>query len=172
MTLSPGIQEYENRFGKPTHNDQELFELLTVGVFQVGLSWKVAASKLPVFRAVFFNMDINKVAAIDLENIDSIVANPDMIRNRRKISAVIKNARAILQIQEEFGSFANYMWQFVDDTPKIMEYESSDEVRNTDPLGAKVAKDMKKHGFSFVGPTVTYLFMKASGMIQDQVWNK
>ncbi|GEK27735.1 DNA-3-methyladenine glycosylase I [Furfurilactobacillus siliginis] len=172
MARSAGVEEYSRAFGHETHDDRLMFEFLLVGVFQVGMNWQVAASKLPVYRRVFANLDIKKVAAMDLENIDAIMADPDMIHNQRKIRAVIKNARAIVSVQQEYGSFANYMWQFVDGVPHTKTYENEDEVEMTTPFAGTVAKDMKQHGFTFVGPTVTYLFMKASGMIQDQVLNR
>ena len=171
MSKSAGVVEYDRDFGKETHDDQRMFELLTVGVFQVGLSWQAAASKLPAYRHNFFNMNIAKTAAMDLENIDAIMQDPNMIRNPRKIRAGIKNDRAIIGVQNDYGSFAEYMWAFVDEVPHTKEYETRDEVETSTPFAGKVAKDMKKHGFTFVGPTVTYMFMKACGMIQDQVWD-
>ncbi|MGV0167433.1 DNA-3-methyladenine glycosylase I [Furfurilactobacillus sp. WILCCON 0119] len=172
MTKSSGVKEYDQNFGHETHDDQKMFELLTVGVFQVGLSWQAAASKLPVYRRVFHQMDIPQVAAMDLEVLDSVMADPDMIHNPRKIRAVIKNARAIMAIQRTGGSFSDYMWAFVDDVPHIANYETTDQVETSTPFAGAVARDMKKHGFTFVGPTVTYMFMKACGMIQDRVWTK
>ncbi|HAT53841.1 MAG TPA: DNA-3-methyladenine glycosylase I [Lactobacillus sp.] len=144
---------------------------MRVGVFEVGRSWQAAASKLPAYRHNFFNMNMAKTAAMDLENIDAVMQDPNMIRNPLKIRAVSKNARAIIGVQHDYGSFAEYMWAFVDEVPHTKEYETRDEVETSTPFAGKVAKDMKKHGFTFVGPTVTYMFMKACGMIQDQVWD-
>lgn len=110
-------QWYTEQWGKPTREDDLLFLLLTVGVFQVGLSWKAAAGKKVAFMKNFCQMKPEKVAALLPDEVDRIVADPDMIRNRRKIEATIKNAQAILKVQEEFGSFANYLWQFVKTSP-------------------------------------------------------
>nr|WP_034565120.1 DNA-3-methyladenine glycosylase I [Carnobacterium gallinarum] len=160
---------YHNQWGKPTHDDQLLFELLTVGTFQVGLSWKVAAGKREVFFKNFDNMEIAKVAAMMPDDIERIMEDPNMIRNPRKIDATITNARAIIGIQKEFGSFATYLWNFVDNEPIELEYIDASEVPNSSPLAATLAKDMKKRGFKFVGPIVTYMFMKASGLVKDIV---
>ncbi|MTD42137.1 DNA-3-methyladenine glycosylase I [Erwinia sp. CPCC 100877] len=162
---------YHQQWGKPTHDDRLLFILLTVGTFQVGLSWKVAAGKLPVFLKNFHNMEISKVAAMLPDEVEAILQDPEMIRNPRKVQATIQNARAILAVQEEYGSFAEYMWDFVGGVPRLNVYEEAYEVPNVTPLSKNVAKDMKRHGFTFVGPVVTYMFMKASGMIQDEVLN-
>lgn len=164
-----GIDFYHKQWGKPTYDDQLLFELLTVGTFQVGLSWKVAAGKREVFLRNFENMNIQKVAAMMPDDIERIMEDPAMIRNPRKIDATITNARAIIGIQKEFGSFANYMWNFVDNETIELEYIDATDVPNSSPLAAQVAKDMKKHGFKFVGPVVTYMFMKASGLVRDVV---
>lgn len=164
-------QWYSDQWGKPTKNDDELFLLLTVGVFQVGLSWKVAAGKKAVFMKNFRGMEIEKVAALMPDDVDKILADPEMIRNPRKVNAVVKNARAILTVQKEYGSFSEYLWSFVHHVPILNVYEETYQVPNISPLSETLAKDMKKRGFSFVGPVVTYMFMKASGMIQDEVLN-
>lgn len=163
---------YHNQWGKPTHDDRLLFILLTVGTFQAGLSWKAAAGKMDVFLRNFHNMDIQKVAGMMPDDVGKIMQDPEMIRNPRKINATIQNAQAILAVQEEYGSFAEYMWDFVGGVPRLNVYEEAYEVPNVTPLSKNVAKDMKKHGFTFVGPVVTYMFMKASGMIQDEVLNR
>ncbi len=164
-----GTQEYSAYFGTMTHDDHILFELLTVGVFQVGLSWQAAASKLPVYRRDFAGMVIDQVAGFSAADIERITADPVMIRNPRKIAATITNAQAIIAIQHEFGSFANYLWQFVDNVPLLITYIDRHEVANQSPLTSKVAQDMKQRGFKFVGPVVTHMFMKAAGLIQDEI---
>lgn len=165
-----GVQEYHAYFGTPTHDDHILFELMTVGVFQVGLSWQAAASKLPVFRRVFCGMAIDQVAALDLEvDGERIAQDPAMIRNGRKIRATIQNARAIQHIQAEFGSFATYLWQFVNGTPLLLPVVTRDEIVNQSTIGSAVARDLKRRGCRFVGPVVTHMFLKAAGILQDQV---
>lgn len=165
-------QWYHQQWGKPTHDDRLLFILLTVGTFQAGLSWKAAASKLPVMLKNFHNMDIKKVAGMMPDEVEKILQDPEMIRNPRKINATIQNAQAILAVQKEFGSFAEYIWGFTENVPILTVYEEEYEVKQVSPLTSKVAKEMKKRGFSFVGPVVTCMFMKASGILQDEVLNQ
>lgn len=160
---------YSDRWGTPTHDDRELFLLLTVGVFQAGLSWQAAASKREAFERNFCGMDVHKVAAFFPEEIEQIAKDPEMIRNSRKIQAVVKNAQAIVFLLEEYEHFADYLWDFVGGVPIIHHYETSDDVPNTLPEATLIAKDMKKRGFVFVGPVVTCMFLKAAGIIQDQV---
>ena len=165
-----GVQEYHAYFGTPTHDDHVLFELLTVGVFQVGLSWQAAASKLPVYRRVFAEMAIPEVAAmIDEVAIPEIAADPEMIGNQRKIRAVLKNARAILKVQQEFGSFGAYLWAFVDGTPLLLPAQTRDELTNQSTIGRAVAQDLKRRGFSFVGPVVTHMFLLAAGLLRQPI---
>ncbi|KRN97715.1 3-methyladenine DNA glycosylase [Levilactobacillus paucivorans] len=163
-----GAAEYDAYFGTPTHDDHVLFELLTVGVFQVGLSWQAAASKLPIYRQVFEGLAIQPVAAmIDELAIPEIAAFPGMIGNQRKIRAVLQNARAILKVQQEVGSFSAYLWAFVDGTPFLLPALERDAVAHLSTLGSAVAKDMKRRGFSFVGPVVTHMFLLAAGILQE-----
>ena len=164
-------QWYSERWGKPTRDDRMLFLLLTVGVFQAGLSWQAAAGKREVFEKNFCGMDFRKVAAFFPEDIERIAEDPEMIRNRRKIKAVVQNARAIVTLLEDYDSFADYLWDFVGGVPIVHEYEQADEVPNTLPEATVIAKDMKKRGFTFVGPIVTCMFLKAAGIMQDRVWN-
>lgn len=158
---------YSQQWGKPTYNDDLLFELLTVGTFQAGLSWKVVVGKQATFNKHFANFNPKIVAGFLPDDVERILADPDMIRNPRKVQATIINAQAIVLIQKEFGSFANYLWAFVDNAPIIFTYEETGDVPNTSLLSQKLAKDLKKRGFKFVGPIVTYMFMKASGLVQD-----
>lgn len=163
-------QWYSDQWGKPTKDDSLLFLLLIVGIFQAGLSWKVAASKRAVFEQNFCQLDIAKVAALFPEEIEKISQDPAMIRNPRKINAVVQNAQAIIRLQADYDSFADYLWDFVGGVPLIYEYESSDTITNVVPAATMIAKDMKKRGFTFVGPIVTTMFLKAAGIIQDRVW--
>lgn len=164
-------QWYSDRWGKPTHDDRELFLLLTIGVFQAGLSWQAAASKKEVFERNFCGMDFRQVAAFFPEDIEKIAKDPEMIRNPRKIKAVVQNARAIVTLLKDYDSFADYLWDFVGGVPVIHEYELPEEVPNILPEATVIAKDMKKRGFTFVGPIVTCMFLKAAGIMQDRVWN-
>jgi len=165
-----GTAEYSAYFGTPTHDDHVLFELLTVGVFQVGLSWQAAASKLPVYRRVFAGMDPLTVAGFEDEvDGERIAQDAKMIRNGRKIRATIHNARGIVQLQQEFGSFSNYLWEFVNGTPLLLPAVTREELVNQSAIGTAVAQDLKRRGFSFVGPVVTHMFLLAAGIIREQI---
>lgn len=164
LAKSVGVQFYSGHFGQPTHDDQRLFLLLTVGVFQAGLSWQAAASKIPVFQQRFANFDPQVVAAFTEPDVAALAADPEMIRNPRKIRAVVQNAQAILAVQKEFGSFATYLWRFADDQPYLLAPDY--ETERTSALGSRVAKDMKRRHFTFVGPIVTHMFLRAAGIIQ------
>ncbi|XEO93427.1 DNA-3-methyladenine glycosylase I [Latilactobacillus sakei] len=161
-----GVQAYRRYFGTPTDDDQIWFELLTVGVYQVGLSWKVAASKIPILRQQMAGMVIERVAQFDEMAIERLEQAPEMIRNPRKIRATIQNARAIQKVQIEFGSFSAYLWAFVDNQPQLLDAQIAGVSDKSSPIGARLAKDLKKRGFKFVGPVVTHLFMLAGGLIQ------
>lgn len=162
-------QWYSDRWGQPAKDDRELFLLLTVGVFQVGLSWQAAASKRDAYYRNFCDMDFCKVAALFPDEIEQIEKDPEMIRNPRKIRAVVQNAQAIVKLLEEYDSFADYLWDFVGGVPIVHTYENAEEVPNTLPEATVIAKNMKKRGFKFVGPIVTCMFLKAAGIVQDQV---
>lgn len=165
-------QWYSDQWGKPTKDDDMLFLLLTIGVFQAGLSWKVAAGKKESFMRNFCEMDFRKVAALFPDDAERIAKDPEMIRNPRKIKAVIQNARAIVRLLDDYDSFADYLWDFVGGVPVVKQYETQDQVSNTLPEATTIAKDMKKRGFTFVGPVVTCMFLKAAGVIQDQVLDR
>lgn len=165
-------QWYQEQWGIPTTDDQQLFLLLTIGTFQAGLSWKVAASKREVFFKYFHEMRIHEVAAMLPDEIEALAHNPEMIRNPRKIQATVTNARAILAIQQEFGSFSNYLWSFVNDCPQVKVYEERYEIPTRSDTAIRVANDLKKRGFSFVGPITTQMFLKAAGLIQENVLNQ
>lgn len=160
---------YSKRWGRATKDEKELFLLLTVGVFQAGLSWQAAAGKRDIFIRNFANLDIQKVAAFFPEDIENIMADPEMIHNPRKIRAVIANARAIIQLRPEFTSFYEYLWHFSGGESIIETYSEFETIPNTHPFATKVAKDMKKRGFQFVGPILTCMFLKACGIIHDEI---
>lgn len=165
-------QWYDDVWGKPIKDDRHLFLLLTVGVFQAGLSWQAAASKRDAFMRNFCEMDFQQVAAFFPDDIERIAKDPEMIRNPRKIKAVVQNARAIVGLLNEYDSFADYLWDFVGGVPIVKQYDTPDEVPNNLPEATVIARDMKKRGFSFVGPIVTCMFLKAAGVIQDQVLDR
>lgn len=163
-------QWYSDQWGTPTYDDKVWFLLLTVGVFQAGLSWQAAASKREVFEKQFAGMDFRKVAAFFPEDIENIAQDPAMIRNPRKIKAVVQNAQAIVGLLEEYASFSDYLWDFVGGVPRLHEYETADQVPNVLPEAADIAKALKQRGFTYVGPVVTTMFLKAGGIFQDRIW--
>ncbi|WP_438759790.1 DNA-3-methyladenine glycosylase I [Enterococcus sp. AZ194] len=165
-------QWYSDQWGKETRDDRELFLLLTVGVFQFGLTWKAAAGKKDVYYRNFCEMDFYKVAAFFPDDIERILEDPEMIRNPRKIQAVVKNAQAIVRLLDEYESFSDYLWDFVGGVPIVNTYENEDEVPPFLPEATTIAKELKKRGFSYVGPVVTYMFLKAAGIIQDRIIDK
>ena len=160
-----GVKDYDAYFGTPTHDDHVLFELLIVGVLQVGLGWQVAASQLPILRREMQGLRINEVAGLDEPDWERLMQAPQVMHNGRKLHAIIQDARAIIDVQQEFGSFSAYLWQFVDATPLLMP-APDDELPTQSPLGTRVAKDLHRRGFTFVGPVVTHMFLLAAGIIQ------
>lgn len=160
-----GAKDYDAYFGTETHDDHVLFELLIVGILQVGLSWQAAASQLPVLRQHMDGLRVERVAGYEEPDWERLMATPKVMHNGRKLRAIITDARAIILVQREFGSFSNYLWQFVDATPLIMP-APDDELPTKSPMGARVAKDLHHRGFTFVGPVVTHMFMLAAGLIK------
>lgn len=162
-----GVRDYDAYFGTPTHDDHVLFELLVVGILQVGLSWQVAASQLPILRQQMAGLRIDAVAAMDEPDFERLMRTPKVMHNGRKLRTIIQDARAIQRLQAEYGHFSTYLWAFVDDTPFMMPAPDDDEGLPTrSPLGTRVAKDLHRHGFTFVGPVVTHMFLLAAGLIK------
>lgn len=169
----PG-QEYYARYhdeewGVPTHDDRMLFELLILEGAQAGLSWDTILRKREGYRAVFHNFDIKKVAAMTDEELEELRSDERIVRNRLKISATRANARVALAIQKEFGSLDNYFWSFVDGQPIVNRPQTFKAVPASTELSDIISKDLKKRGMSFVGSTIIYAFMQATGMINDHV---
>ncbi|KRM11528.1 DNA-3-methyladenine glycosylase I [Lentilactobacillus farraginis] len=157
-----GIARYHALFGTEIHDPRVMFEMLTVNVFQPGLNWRIAASKLPVFDRVFKHFDVYEIAKFDEPDFEKIEADPEMIRNPRKIRAVVQNARAVLNLSPEFKDLADYLWSF---KPKDDLVENA-LVQDSSTLGALVAKDMKKRGFTFVGPITVELLLVGTGILK------
>jgi len=160
-----GVKDYEAYFGTPTHDDHVLFELLIVGILQTGLGWRVAASELPVLRREMAGLRIDRVAGLDEPDWERLMQTPGVMHNGRKLHAIIQDARAIVKLQAAYGSFSAYLWQFVDATPFIMP-APDDELPTQSPLGSRVAKELHRQGFTFVGPVVTHMFLLAAGIIK------
>ncbi len=167
---NPLMVEYHDReWGVPTHDDSKHFEFLVLEAAQAGLSWAIVLSKREGYRRAFSKFDPEKVARFDKRKIDRLTLDPGIVRNRLKITAAVKNARRFLQVQQEFGSFDNYCWQFVGGRPKVNRWKSPSEVPATTTESDAFSKDLKQRGFSFVGSTVIYAHMQAVGMVNDHV---
>lgn len=161
------ISYHDEEWGVPVHDDETLFEFLILETFQAGLSWITVLRKRENFRIAFDNFDYKKIANYTQKNIVSLLKNEGIIRNKLKVNATITNAQAFMEIQEEFGSFSKYIWDFVNGKPiknKIKNYKNAPG--NT-PLSDAISKDLKKRGFKFVGSTVIYAHMQATGMVND-----
>jgi DNA-3-methyladenine glycosylase I len=161
------ISYHDTEWGVPLHDEQRLFEFLILETFQAGLSWITILRKRENFRAAFDNFDYRKVANYNESKIESLLSDSGIIRNKLKVRSAVSNAKAFIKVQEEFGSFDNYIWGFVDSTPIQNEFHKIDEVPAKTELAIKLSKDLKKRGFKFVGPTVVYAHMQATGMVND-----
>jgi len=158
---------HDEEWGVPVYDDDTLFEFLILETFQAGLSWITILRKRENFRKAFDDFDYKKIAKYNQKKIDELLQDAGIIRNKLKINATIFNAQAFMNIQEEFGGFSTYIWRFVDGKPiknKLKDYR--DSPANT-PLSDTISKDLKKRGFKFVGSTVIYAYMQATGMVND-----
>ena len=153
----------------PTHDDRTHFEFLVLEAAQAGLSWKTVLYKREGYRKAFADFDPTKVARFDKRKVERLMLDASIIRNRQKIDAAIKNARLFLDVQDEFGSFDRYCWQFVGGKPLANRRRGTGDVPATSPESDAFSKDLKKRGFSFVGSTVIYAHMQAVGMVNDHV---
>ncbi|MBX9831276.1 DNA-3-methyladenine glycosylase I [Candidatus Babeliales bacterium] len=160
---------HDHEWGVPAHNDQHLFEMLILEGAQAGLSWETVLKKREAYRAAFYNFDPAKVAAMSDAELTEQCQNAGIIRNRLKIFGTRQNARAFLAIQQEFGSFDNYVWRFVNNQPLKHTRASLKDIPATSPESDALARDLKKRGMTFVGSTIMYAFMQAVGMVDDHV---
>ena len=163
------IKYHDDEWGLPLKDDQKLFEFLTLEIFQAGLSWITVLRKRENFRAAFDHFDYKKIAEYDSSKFDSLLQNAGIIRNKLKIKATISNARAFIPVQKEFGSFSEYIWQFTGGKQIRNERKSMNEIMATTELSDTISKDLKQRGFNFVGSTVIYAYMQASGMVNDHL---
>ena len=160
---------HDNEWGKPVYEDNILFEFLILETFQAGLSWHTILKKRENFRAAFDYFDYKKIAQYDEEKVQELLQDIGIIRNQLKIRATISNAIAFIKVQEEFGSFSKYIWNFTNGKPIENNRKNLKEVPATTPLSDEISKDLKKRGFKFVGSTVVYAHMQATGMVNDHV---
>lgn len=165
------IKYHDKEWGVPLHNDRKLFEFLILEGFQAGLSWRTILHKRENFRKAFDKFDYNKVAKYDRRKIDSLLKDAGIVRNRLKIEGAIQNAKAFLQVRKEFGTFDKYIWSFVNEKPIQNKFHSLKEIPARTELSDKISDDLKKRGFKFVGSTIVYAHMQATGMVNDHMVN-
>jgi len=163
------LQYHDGEWGVPVHNDRKHFEVLVLSGAQAGLNWSLVLKKREGYRRAFDEFDPAKVARYSERRIQSLISDPEIIRNRMKIQAAVRNARALLTIREEFGDFDSYTWRFVGGQPKLNHWKTTRQVPATTPESEAFSKDLKHRGFSFVGPTVIYAYMQAVGMVNDHL---
>lgn len=161
------VAYHDTEWGVPVHDDRLLFEFLILEGAQAGLSWITILRKRPAYRSAFDRFDPNKVARYNARRIERLLQNAGIVRNRLKIESAVKNARAFLKVQEEFGSFAAYQWGFVDGVPIQGRRRSMSDIPARTPESDAMSKDLKSRGFSFVGSTIVYAHMQAVGMVND-----
>lgn len=166
----PLLEHYhDTEWGIPLHDDHKLFEFLVLDAFQAGLSWLTILKKREALREAFAGFDYNLLAGLTDDNLEPLMNNAAIIRNRLKIWSVRTNARAFLDVISNFGSFDQYIWQFVEGKPIQNHFDSQDQIPAMTPLAVTISKDLKKKGFTFVGPTIVYAFMQATGMVNDHI---
>ena len=163
------IAYHDAEWGAPVHDDRLLFEFLTLESAQAGLSWYTVLRKRDSYRKAFDGFDPERVARFDDRKLKALLQNPGIIRNRRKIQAIINNARRFLEVQDTFGSFDAYIWRFVEGRPIIHEIRSNEAYPSQSPESEALSKDLKERGFQFVGPVICYAHMQATGMVNDHI---
>ena len=161
------IAYHDNEWGTPVYDDDKLFEFLVLETFQAGLNWRTILRKRENFRKAFDGFDYKKIAKYDDTKFQSLMQDAGIIRNKLKIEAAINNAGIFMQIQKEFGSFSRYIWQFTKGKPIVNHWKKHSDIPANSPLSDKLSQDMKKKGFKFVGTTIMYAYMQATGMVND-----
>lgn len=161
------VAYHDEDWGVPVYDDQQLFEMLILEGAQAGLSWLTILKKRENYREAFHGFDASTIAVYDQTEIDRLMQDAGIVRNRLKIAATIQNARGFLQLCEEFNSFANYLWRFVDGKPIINAWQDHSNIPANTQISDQLSKDLKKRGFNFVGSTICYAFMQSIGMVND-----
>ena len=163
------IRYHDEEWGVPLHDDQKLFEFLILEGAQAGLSWDTILRKRENYRKAFDDFDVNKVARYTDKKIEKLLQNEGIIRNRLKVASAVSNAKAFLKVQDEFGSFDRYIWSFLDGKPIVNKWTKTGQVPGTSPESDLISKELKKRGFNFVGTTIMYAHMQATGMVNDHL---
>jgi DNA-3-methyladenine glycosylase I len=163
------IRYHDEEWGRPAHDDRTLFEFLILEGAQAGLSWETILNKRENYRAAFDGFEVRRIAGYDRRKVAQLLKNEGIVRNRLKVASAVRNAQALLRVQEEFGSFDRYIWQFVDGRPRVNQWKSRGQVPARTAQSDAMSKELKKRGFNFVGSTICYAFMQAVGMVDDHV---
>ncbi|CAM3970149.1 DNA-3-methyladenine glycosylase I [Flavobacterium weaverense] len=162
---------HDQEWGKPVHDDATFFEFIILETFQAGLNWHTILKKRENFRLAFDHFNYKKIAIYNEDKFQELLQDTGIIRNKLKIRSAISNAHSFIKVQEEFGSFSNYIWYFTSNKSVINRPKSLIDVPSTTPLSDKISKDLKKRGFKFVGSTVVYAFLQATGIVNDHLEN-
>jgi len=160
---------HDEEWGVPSHDDRHLFELLTLEGAQAGLSWSTILRKRDGYSRAFVGFDPEEVARFNSEDVERLLGDPGIVRNRLKVESAVSNAARVLEVREELGSFDAYVWSFVDGTPIVGRFRTLQELPAETDLSRALSRDLKRRGFRFVGPTVCYAFMQAAGLVNDHV---
>jgi DNA-3-methyladenine glycosylase I len=168
-TTELSIPYHDDEWGVPVHDDRVFFEFLTLEGAQAGLSWETILRKRERYREVFHDFDPVRVARMTPARVEKLMNDPGIIRNRSKIESTVGNAKAFLAVQREFGSFDAYVWSFVDGKPIVNHWKSREALPGESPESQALSKDLKRRGFRFVGPTIMYAFMQATGLVDDHL---
>jgi DNA-3-methyladenine glycosylase I len=163
------LRYHDREWGVPVHDDRKHYEFLVLDGAQAGLSWRTILHKREAYRSAFADFDPAKVARFDGRKVRSLLADRGIVRNRLKVEGAIKNARAFLEVQAEFGRFDRYIWQFVGGRPRLNAWKGLKQVPALTPESDAMSKDLKRRGFTFVGSTICYAYMQAAGMVNDHV---
>jgi DNA-3-methyladenine glycosylase I len=161
------LAHHDEEWGTPSHDDRHLFELLTLEGAQAGLSWSTILRKREGYRVAFADFDPATVARFTARDVERLLADPGIVRNRAKVESTITNAQRVLEVQDELGSLDAYLWAFVEGEPILNRWRSMAELPAETPLSKAISKDLKRRGFRFVGPTIVYAFMQSVGMVDD-----
>lgn len=168
--VTPLMTRYhDTEWGVPLHDDKSLFEFLLLEGAQAGLSWETVLKKRDGYRRAFYGFDPEKVSRLTGKDVERILSDPGIIRNRLKVGSAITNAGCFIRVREEFGSFDKYVWGFVDCSPTINGFKDISEIPASTPASDALSRDLKKRGFKFVGSTICYAFMQAVGMVNDHL---
>lgn len=163
------LEYHDKEWGRPVHNDQKLFEMLTLEGAQAGLSWSTVLNRRANYKKAFVNFNIVKVSTYTNANVKRLLSDSGIIRNKLKINSVINNAKRIVEVKKEFGTFDKYVWSFVKNKTITNNFKKLSDLPYSTPISEAMSKDLKKRGFAFVGPSVCYSFMQAVGMVNDHM---